>query len=80
MEAWRLHFRMRLSPGVTVDRYVVLHPLGSGGSASVFAVRHAVLKNKDPRELLQELEKIDKMGTYLPYREHDVLYWNVVTC
>ncbi|XP_043194735.1 WW domain-binding protein 11-like [Amphibalanus amphitrite] len=25
------------------------------------AVRHAVLKNKDPRELLQELEKIDKM-------------------
>jgi WW domain-binding protein 11 len=28
-------------------------------------VRAAVLKGKDPQQILEEMEKIDQMGTYL---------------
>lgn len=37
---------MRLRPGDRVDRYEVLGPLGEGGVAEVFRVRHVLLQQE----------------------------------
>jgi predicted ATPase/tRNA A-37 threonylcarbamoyl transferase component Bud32 len=41
-----------LAPGTIVDRYTVEHPLGSGGMAWVYAVRHTVLDTRHALKVL----------------------------
>ncbi|MFT7521378.1 MAG: serine/threonine protein kinase, partial [Kiritimatiellia bacterium] len=41
-----------LHPGSQIDRYIVLHELGSGGMARVYAVRHAVLGTRHALKVL----------------------------
>ena len=43
---------MHLTPGSRVERYVVEHPLGQGGMATVYAVRHALLGSRHALKVL----------------------------
>lgn len=40
-------------------------------------VRAAVLKGKDPAQLIEEMEKIDEMGKVLQEKKYEVIYINV---
>ena len=54
---------MRLNPGTTVDRYVVERLLGSGGMASVYLVKHAMLGTEHALKVLIDARKdvIDRL-------------------
>lgn len=43
-----------LTPGQQVDRYVIEAPLGEGGAATVYRVRHAVLGSQHALKVLQD--------------------------